>query len=110
MNEPAAYDVLWSEAARQDLEHIVAFVSERNPLNAGRLWRKIEKRVGTLTSVPYRSRLVPELKAIGLDVYREIVIDPYRILLRVQGKKVYVHGIFDGRRDLEEILFQRLTR
>ena len=110
MAERHSFEVLWTEIAASDLESIVGFVAQRNPQNALALWGKIRRRVEGLAAAPFRSRLVPELKAIGLDVYRELIIEPFRVLVRVQGKKVLVLGVFDGRRDLEEVLFERLTR
>jgi len=47
---------------------------------------------------------------IGLDIYRELVLDPDRVVFRVRGTRVYLMGFFDGRRDLQDILFDRLAR
>jgi toxin ParE1/3/4 len=42
--------------------------------------------------------------------WREIVARPYRILYRVSGDTVTVLAAFDGRRDLEDVLLERLLR
>lgn len=110
MPELHHYDVIWSEVAVSDLDQIVTFIAERNPQNAITLWRRIRLRIESLSHAPFRSRLVPELKVIGLDIYRELIVEPYRVLLRVKSKKVLILGVFDGRRDMEEVLFERLTR
>jgi toxin ParE1/3/4 len=105
-----SYDVAWSDVAAGDLEQIALFIAQRNPQNARAFSQKLRRRVAALAHTPFRNRLVPELKAIGLEVYRELIVEPYRVLLKVQGKNVYILGVFDGRRDLEEVLFERLTR
>src|SRR6266700_1450963 len=104
------YEVLWSEPAEADLHGIMDFVSSQSAQRAKRLWRVMQRRAESLASFPYRSRLVPELKGIGLDIYRELIISPYRLLFRVKAKRVLVLGLFDGRRDLEDVLFERITR
>ncbi len=108
--ERPSHDVIWSEVAASDLDQIITFIAQRNPRNVATFGRKILRRTASLANSPFRSRLIPELKAIGLEIYRELIIDPYRVMLKVQGKKVLILGVFDGRRDLEEVLFDRLTR
>ena len=104
------FDVVWSDIAAGDLEAAIEFIEQQNPQAAVQIWNHLRKRAETLSYMPLRGRVVPELKAIGLDTYRELIIDPYRLLFRVEGRTVFVFGIFDGRRDMEEILFERLTR
>jgi hypothetical protein len=36
------------------------------------------------------------------------VIYAYRVLLRVRGSKVLILGLFDGRRNMEDILVERV--
>ena len=40
--------------------------------------------------------------------YREIFFKPYRIIYRIQAKRVYVYLIVDGRRDMRTLLSRRL--
>jgi len=94
----------------RDLQDIIGFVGEKNPGLAHSTFDRIKRRVEALVRFPRRGRVVPELKAIGLDIYRELVVFPYRLLFRIKGKEVLVLGVFDGRRDMEEVLFERLTR
>jgi toxin ParE1/3/4 len=54
--------------------------------------------------------VVPELREVGVSDYREILWKPYRILYFVEDKRVYVVAILDGRRDLVDLLVQRLLR
>jgi toxin ParE1/3/4 len=39
-----------------------------------------------------------------------LFVKPYRLIYRVEGDRVYVPAVLDGRRDLEELLIRRLMR
>ena len=108
--ETPSFDVVWSSAAVGDLDGVISFIEMESADRALHVWTTLKRRIETLSRFPLRGRLVPELKAIGLDLYRELIVYPYRVLFRIQGRKVLVLGVFDGRRDLEEMLFERLTR
>jgi len=103
-----SFFVYWSEIALSDVDGLLTHISQRNPERVMDIWRQIDRRVEALGHFPYRSRLVPELKALGVEEYREIVIYAYRILLRVRANKVFILGVFDGRRDMEDVLVERI--
>jgi toxin ParE1/3/4 len=50
------------------------------------------------------------LERLGVLEYREVFFKPYRIIYEVAGASVFVHCVLDGRRDLRDILQQRLLR
>lgn len=107
---PTTFQVVWSDIALGDLENIVEYWAGESLPYAAKLWKTLRHSAESLVHHPFRARLVPELKFIGLDLYRELIVDPYRILFRIKGGTVLVLGVFDGRRDMEEVLFERLTR
>ena len=80
------------------------------PDAAARVYGKIRTRTRTLSSHPNRCRVVPELKSFGVVEYRELIVSPYRIFFRVDGRDVGIIGVLDGRRDLEETLVRRAMR
>ena len=43
-------------------------------------------------------------------MWRELVVRPYRIVYRIREDIVMGGAVVDGRRDLEELLLERLTR
>ena len=49
-----------------------------------------------------------QLLALGIRDYRETFFKPYRIVYTVEGKRVYVSLIADGRRDMQTLLARRL--
>ncbi len=104
------YAILWSDAARRDLEEIVAFIAAENPTGALKVLAQIEDRCANLARLPERGRIVPELKSIDVFSYRELVEGPWRIVYRRDARRVYVIAILDARRNLSSILLERLTR
>ena len=104
------FRVIWAEAAARDLEEIVAFVAEDSAPNAERLVSTLRAKAASLETVPKRGRYVPELSHFGMRSWRELVVRPYRIVYRVSGDTVTVLAVFDGRRDLEDLLLERLLR
>lgn len=103
-----SYEVEWSETASADLDAIVAFIQRDRPLAALRVLTRIESRAAALLSHPLRGRVVPELAALQIRTYRELLISPYRLMYRVTEERVLVLGVFDGRRNLEDILLARV--
>jgi len=71
---------------------------------------RIEGRAASLESSPTRGRVVPELAHFGMRTWRELVVRPYRLVYRIEGDTVTVLPVFDGRRDLEDVLLERLPR
>ena len=102
--------VLWTETARLDLEHIAGFVAEDSPSNALMLVNRIERRCQTLKALPHRGRVVPELRAVDIQIYRELIEGPWRIIYRHDESSVYVMAVIDARRDLSSLLLERLVR
>ncbi|MBX3248339.1 MAG: type II toxin-antitoxin system RelE/ParE family toxin [Myxococcales bacterium] len=103
--------VVWTSGALADYEAILDFVTERDGIeHAERLHRKLHPAVGRLATHPERCRVVPELRAVGVVTYRELIVKPYRVPFRVRGDDVLVLAVLDARRDLEETLFARLTQ
>lgn len=104
------HNVLWTLAANQDLESVVDFVARDN-LNAARSILKIlRKRAATLKIFPERGRIVPELADLGVRLYRELLVTPWRIVYRISDTTVYVMMVIDGRRNAEDLLLERLVR
>jgi plasmid stabilization system protein ParE len=54
--------------------------------------------------------LVPELKAVDVLQYRELIEPPWRIIYRIEPDQVMVLAVLDGRRDLRSLLLERLVR
>jgi addiction module RelE/StbE family toxin len=104
------FRVQWAEVAVRDLEEVVAFIARDSQTNAERVLERIERSSSTLESTPERGRVVHELTRLGVRSWRELVVKPYRLIYRTEGDTVTVLALFDGRRDLEDLLLERLVR
>ncbi len=61
-------------------------------------------------SFPLRGKVVPELRWHGVTTYRQLIEKPWRIIYRVDGWRVWVHAVVDGRRSLEDLLLERFLK
>ncbi len=104
------YRVLWARAAAHDLVEIVAYLAADSPVDARRVARRLKTSASTLDVSPERGRLIPELSRFGIRAFRELLVGPYRLMYRVTGDHVFVLALFDGRREIDEVLFERLLK
>jgi addiction module RelE/StbE family toxin len=104
------FRVEWAEVAVRDLEQIAAFLALDSQQGSERVLRRIEDRAATLESIPARGRVVPELARFQMRTWRELVVRPYRLVYRIEGDTVTVRAVLDARRDLEDLLLERLLR
>lgn len=103
------YKVIWSDTAGLDLERIIEYIAIDSPSNALKVLTRIKKKSNALYIFPERGRIVPELQEFNILQYREIIIDPWRVIYKVAGKKVFVVSVIDSRRNVEDILLDRLV-
>ena len=102
--------VLWTDTARLDLERIVEFIAEESPANALAALERLERRCRSLAALPERGRVVPELRAVDVFTYRELIEGPWRIVYRHDVDRVHVMAVLDSRRELSGLLLERLVR
>ena len=103
------YEVYLTDDALRDLEKIDDYIgAEDSPQSAEYVLGKIEEAFPSLSNMPERGSYPRELLKLGIKEYREVFFKPYRIVYRVQTKKVYVYLIADGRRDMQTLLSRRL--
>jgi toxin ParE1/3/4 len=104
------YQVEWAEIAQHDLKQIIDYIAVDSPGNALRILQKIRQKVSVLYTMPDRGLIVPELKEQGIHTYRELIIAPWRVIYRISDTKVFVLSVIDSRRNVEDILLDRLTK
>jgi toxin ParE1/3/4 len=103
------FEVRMTADAVRDLEEIVEWIARHDGLGrAQHVFIRIEAAVEALERFPLRGRYPAELAALGIREYRETLFKPYRIVYYVQGSRVFVLLIADGRRDLRSLLERRL--
>lgn len=106
----APYTVLWAAGAEADLLGIIDFIALERPEVARELLRKLKAAAARLERTPERGRFLPELQAQGIARYCELVVASWRIIYRVDGRRVYVLAVIDSRRNIEDLLLARLIR
>jgi toxin ParE1/3/4 len=105
-----AFMVVWTKTAEADLECIVDFIADDSIDAALAVFARIRERAATLNNFPDKGRVVPELHLHGIIQYRELILAPWRIIYRIDGNTVYVTSVVDSRRNLEDLLLERLSR
>ncbi|MSP23754.1 MAG: type II toxin-antitoxin system RelE/ParE family toxin [Myxococcales bacterium] len=104
----ARYQVVWTDAAASDYESLLTYVTLQSGVRrAIALDQKLQRAIDSLGAIPLRCRIVPELRLEGLDVYREFIVRPYRLMFRIRGRDLVLLAVVDGRRDLQELLVER---
>ena len=110
MESKNSYKVFWTETAERDLEEIIDYIALDSVDVAIKIFLKLKTKAESLNIFPKRGRVVPELRENDIFSYRELIINPWRIIYRISGEKVFVLAVLDGRRDLSSILLERLVR
>jgi toxin ParE1/3/4 len=105
------FDVYLTAAAEEDIFDIYQYVYfNDSPDNANLVFSRLQETCTDLREFPERGHVPPELERINIRDYKEIHYKPYRIIYTIVETKVFIHCIFDGRRDLQDILEKRILR
>ena len=103
------YKVIWSHVADADLNQIIEYIAKDSVNNALTIFHKIKDKSSGLFTFPNRGRIVPELQEYGILLYRELIIEPWRVIYRISDNYVYVLSVIDSRQNVEDILLNRFT-
>jgi toxin ParE1/3/4 len=105
------HQVLVVAEAEEDIFDIYKYVLRADGRNrADHLLAKLQETCQSLAEMPRRGHSPPELERVGVCGYREIHFKPYRVIYQIVGRKVFIHCVLDGRRNLQEFLERRLLR
>ena len=102
------YLIKWTAPAREDVNEIIDYISKTNKNYAVKILDSIEKNIKKLDMFPGRNRIVPELEKYGYLIYREIIVEYWRIIYKIEKNFVYIMLVVDGRRNLEDLLLKRI--
>jgi len=103
------FEVRIGVEAERDLESIYDFIVDNDGIDrAGRALDALMRAAESLATSPQRGSRPRELEGTGYSQYRQLVQGPWRIVYRVDGKRVLVTLVADGRRDLRTVLAVRL--
>ena len=105
------FEVFVIEDAERDLIDIYSYISRNDSIeNAEYVFDAIQDKCLSLSTLPARGHVPPELERIGIYDYLEVHFKPYRIIYQIRENEIYIHSILDGRRSLQDLLQKRLIR
>ena len=105
-----SFQVLLVAEAEEDIFDIYKYVLRADGRGrADYVLQKLQETCQRLTRCRVEG-ITHQSERIGVHGYREIHFKPYRIIYQIAGRKVFIHGVLDGRRCVQEILERRLLR
>ena len=103
-------DVIWTDTAKKDLNEIIEYIAQDSIEIAIQKYEKIKETAEPLVLFPNQGRVIPELLKHNITKFKELIISPWRLMYKIENNVVYVMAVIDGRRNIEDILLQRLLR
>lgn len=100
--------VFWTQTAQQDLKRIIEYIAADSNHQARKVYLEIKEKAENMRHMPLQGRVVPELESHHVYIYRELLCPPWRIIYKTEDQKVWVLAVIDGRRNVEDILLERL--
>jgi addiction module RelE/StbE family toxin len=88
--------VEWSDLALDDLEDIKNYISKDSPYYARELVESVFIAAERLIDFPFSGRQVPEAEDSQI---REIIVQSYRTMYRVESHRVLILAVMHGSRD-----------
>ena len=106
------YKVIIDPQAKLDLKEIFIYVAVNDGVqSANKLLDALEDTCSKLERFPERGHIPPELRQTGIKSFLEIHYKPYRIIYyEIENNLIYIHAVIDGRRNIQEILSNRILR
>jgi len=88
--------VEWSHHARDDLDDLVDYISRDSVLYGRRFGERVVLATKRLSQFPASGRMIPEADDLSL---REIVVQGYRVMYRLEADRVLILAVMHGSRD-----------
>jgi len=105
------YDVQIARGAETDLAEILAFLVAREGATvAEQILESLLDAAASLGRFPERGSHPKELLVLGIRKFRQVLVQPYRLIHRIAGDQVFLLLVADGRRDFQGLLERRILR
>jgi toxin ParE1/3/4 len=95
-----AYEITWTDAAREDLAGILDFIAKDSLQNALAVADKIESSLDRLVDFPQSGHPVEDVDG----AFREVVVFQYRVIYRVLAAEIEVIAVIHGARRFPEAM------
>ena len=96
-------EVIWADAALNDLDAIAEYIALDNPAAASKLVEQVLNQTDRLADFPRSGRIPPELPD---SVYREILVPPCRIFYRGGSDHVFILHVMREERQLRRFMLE----
>ncbi len=93
-------ELIWTEKAIKSLEDIAEFIANDSLFYAKKTVESIHSLTDTLKIFPKVGRRVPEYNKINI---RELIYKTYRIIYKVEAKRIYILTVLSGYMDLTNV-------
>jgi len=105
------YKLLIDPLSKKDILEIYNYAAINDSAEkAKKLLENLEETYLKLEKLPERGHIPEELRGTGIKRFLEIHYKPYRIIYEIIDNIVYLHCVLDGRRNMQELLSNRLLR
>lgn len=89
--------VEWSDFARDDLDDLVRYISRDSAFYAQTFAERVLMATRRLSDHPSSGRQIPEAED---KTMREIIVQGYRVMYRVEPEQVLILAVMHGSRDM----------
>lgn len=105
------FEIAVSKDAEEDLDALYAYIARADGVaQANDIEDRLMAAILSLEQSPTRGKVPPEMLPLGITDFHEIQSPPWRIFYYITQDIVGVVAILDGRRNVAELLQQRLLR
>ena len=102
-------DIIWSKDAGDELSEIISFIKYNSgKIIANNIYDKINKEIEKASKNASGRRIAPLLRNFGINHVHQINVSPWAIFYKVENNKMEIITIIDQRRNLEEILYNKI--
>ncbi|WP_438864527.1 type II toxin-antitoxin system RelE/ParE family toxin [Neptunicella sp.] len=104
-----SFNIRFSQPASADLIQIYDYyLVQVSSSFADTFINKLQMAVNSLADNPERGSFPKELLSTQASSYRQLVVQPFRIIYQIKDKIIYIHAVLDQRRNVRAILQRRL--
>ena len=104
------YKVHIPNSVKKDIDEIIEYYIDERPDYARKVFDSFLARIDTLKFYPQKGRTVPELFDYNINDYRELIESYWRIIYRIEEDTVIIYTIIDARRNVHDLLIEKLKR
>ena len=103
------FEIRFSIPAKNDLLQIHDYyLVQVSDSFAVELIDNLQRAVNSLADNPERGSFPRELLSTQAPSYRQLIVQPFRIVYQIKAQIIYIHAVLDQRRNVRAILQRRL--